>query len=80
MVHTSGRRLPRRMKPVLLAALALLVIAPALAPVAAAHHGGWDCKGTPGTAEVCTAKTLQTGYDCFLTTDVLGNEQAYCYM
>lgn len=58
----------------LIAALTLLVIAPLAAQPAAAHHGGWNCAGTDDTY-VCTARTLQTGYDCVLRGSVLGHDE-----
>lgn len=53
------------MKAVLFAALALLVTTAVAAPVATAHHGGWDCY-TPDPAEVCLARTINSADDCIL--------------
>lgn len=62
-----------------LTALALCVLATTMVPLAASHHGGWDCYGADGTAEVCVARTFHTGTDCLVATDVLGNEQIFCW-
>lgn len=50
-----------------IAALAIVTI---LAPLATAHHGGWNCKGVSGVAQVCVAKTLSSGPDCVFRYDV----------
>lgn len=58
----------------LLAALALLVIAPVIATPVAAHHNGWNCS-TPAGHEVCTARSLNWTDDCFMRADGM----SWCY-
>ena len=53
------------MKTILFVALALLVAAPLVAPVASAHHGGWTCV-TPSPAEACVARTIYSNDDCIV--------------
>lgn len=74
-IQTFPARSADRMKTALLiAALALLVIAPLVATPVAADHGGWNCRTTAGH-QVCTARTLNWTDDCFMRVD----GQYWCY-
>jgi hypothetical protein len=72
------------MKTYVIGMLALLAISAALVPAASAS-GGWNCSGDPHVVEVCTARQLQTPYDCFLEFSYLegnpnGGSQGFCYL